>query len=48
MEGDSENPEEQTELKKLIIPKSQPTQPWIFAKLRSIIELGEVARDAVC
>ena len=41
---DTENLEKQMDLKKLIIPKSQPTQPWIFLKPHSIIERDEVPR----
>lgn len=41
---DTENLEKQMNPKKLIIPESQPTQPWIFLKPHSIIERDEVLR----
>lgn len=45
---DTQNHEDQTELQKLIIPQSQATQPWIFPRPHSVIELGEVPRDTMC
>lgn len=45
---DTEPHEEQTQLKKLIIPNIQPTQSWIFLKPHSIIELSEVPGGAMC
>lgn len=41
---DTENLEKQMDLRKLIIPKSQPTQPCIFLKPHNIIESDEVPR----